>query len=975
MDTEEIIKLLNKSKTIIVTCSGSGVIEYISSGIERLVNKDPGFFIGKNVISFLPVSVRKEVVTLTQNLQQLDDNFDFVLTFNDSKFIKGNFSIQVFRNKYNGFHCLLVPLSNSAHFLKEDNFRQLEVMRTTVESIDDIIFVLDQNGLFSELYNQSNSNSSNSFSSAFKIGKSLSDMGFPDDVVRLYEKNIEDIKMSRESRQINYSLKAFGGELFYMARISPRFTYNNDFDGVTVMLRDITSTVKTEQKLKKSLDYYLTVLDNFPNPIWRVNTAKKFDYFNKTWVKFTGIEAAQQHGNGWQSGIFDEDRERVISEFGKRFADKKPFSFEYRLIHNSGNYRWVKNFCQPLYDYKERFIGYVGSCFDIDQIRSTQKLLQESESRYRTMVQEQSDLVVRWKPDLDITFVNNSFCSFFAQDKSKLLGTSWPELFPANLKKEVKKTITDFARKKKTGFFETEIQNFENEMKAFQWLNSPVLGKNDEVIEYQSVGRDITEKIQKEKENQTLLKKLNEKVKELSLLNKVSSYINDGLLHDGLLQKLANDIKKSSLHSDHTSVLIEHNSGKYQSIDFSVPENHSLLRHEFGAFEKGFINVYRDEALDQNEEDSSLLQSEKFLLNTVSDMLTSYFQKLETDKKLYQSELRYGELFENVMDIVFSVDKTGNVLKINSAATKILKFPAFDGLNLWNLAAPSEKTEILKLIKRQITNKQESLTFETRILSFDGKMVYLQIGGIIKYSDNGEPLEIFGIARDITDQRKMEQSIMKTVITTQEKERKRFAEDLHDGIGPLLSGLKMYLQQDSLSKDLNEKQTKTIKYCKEIVDDAIGQTRSIANNLTPGVLNDFGLERALISHVAKINAIGKFSIDLKILSSLEQVESDASLAIFRVVSELINNALKHAECSLINISIEIKRNILSLFYKDNGKGFEVKLAKSDGVNSKLGLNSIQNRINSLNGNVTFASKKGEGLMVKIFLPVKPNVII
>lgn len=855
-----------------------------------------------------------------------------------------------------------------------DNFRQLEVMRTTLESIDDIIFVLDQNGLFSELYNQSNSLNLSGFTSAFKIGRSLSDAGFPDDVVKLYKKTIEDVKLSRDTLQINYSLKAFGGELFYLARISPRFTYNDDFDGVTVMLRDITSTVKTELKLKKSLDYYLTVLDNFPNPIWKVNTARKFDYFNKTWVKFTGIRTSQQNVFDWQSGIFEEDRNWVVQEFETRFADRKPFSFEYRLIHNSGSYRWVKNFCQPLYDYKNRFIGYVGSCFDIDDIRITQKLLQESESRYRTMVQEQSDLVVRWKPDLTITFVNNSFCRFFAKDKSKLLGKRWPELFPANIKQEVKKAITDFVRKNKTSFFETEIENFEKEMKAFQWLNNPVMGKNGEIIEYQSVGRDITEKIQKEKENQTLLKQLNEKIKELSLLNKVSRYIDEGLSHEELLQNLTLDIKKSFLYPDHTAVLIEYNDVKYTSVDFCIPQNHSILRYEFGTFDNGFIKVYRDEDFGNKTEDITLVEGEKLLLNTISDMLTSYFDKLETDKKLYQSEARYAELFNNVMDIVFSVDISGKILKINSAASKILKFPSFDGLNLWNLVTPSQKSEIPKLIKKLIAVRQESITFETKILSFEGKMVYLQIGGIIKYSDNGEPIEIFGIARDITNQRKMEQSIMKTVITTEEKERKRFAEDLHDGIGPLLSGLKMYLQQDSLLKDLNQKQTKTINYCKEIVDDAIGQTRSIANNLTPGVLNDFGLEKALVSHITKINAIGKSTINLKILSGLKKVESDVSLAVFRVVSELINNSLKHAECSLINISIEIKRNILFLFYKDNGKGFEIKLTKYDGVNYKFGLGSIQNRINSLNGNVTFESKRGEGLTVKIYLPVNSNMI-
>jgi PAS domain S-box-containing protein len=959
------------SDTILISCSEEGLIRHVSDNIQTVFSITPADIINRSVWEMIPESQR-ELVREQCRLIKLDNvSRVFNLRFDQSGLKFTHFSVNLTYDNKDGYFCILLPQVENGYGGDEGYFRQMEVMRTTLESMDDFVFVLDRNNLFIEFYSHVNQSIISGFSSAFKVGSSLSDVGFPDEVEALFFNQINKAKNERKPQQIDYTLSAFGAELYYTAKISPRFSIDNSYDGVTIVVREVTLSVKSEEKLKKSLEYYLTVLLNFPNPIWRCNALKKFDYFNKTWEEFTGIPHQESQYPDWKTYVYQEDLELIMQEFEEKFKTRKTFQLEYRLIHYTGSYRWVKNFCQPLFDIKGRFIGYIGSCFDIDDIRSTQKLLQASESRYKAMVQEQSDLVVRWKADQTITFVNNSFCNFFDKPYQKLVGTFWIDLFQLRHRSNIKTQIQGFISNGQTGLFETEIQDKLKQKKVFQWLNSPVFDKVGNIIEYQSVGRDITEKIEKDRENQNLLLNLNEKVKELSLLNRVSKYIHDGIHLEQLFTKLSNDISNSFLKPAETFAIIEYNGQMYKSSGFRKLKKYTELAYVFGEKGQGTIKVLRDETNYKNQQLSIIEKSERSLLKIVCELLNSYLQKIDADKKLLQSELRFGELFENVMDIVFSVDPLGEIIKINSAAQKILGFENFADINLWDITTPSERNDLKSMLKRVFSGQQKSFTLETKALTKSGDVVYLQIGGIVKYSDIGRPIEVFGIARDTTEQKRMEQSIIKTVITTEEKERKRFAEDLHDGIGPLLSGLKMYLQQDSLEKDLTEKQQKVLKYCRELVDDAIGQTRSIANNLTPSVLNDFGLEKALVSHVAKINAIGKFQVNLKINSPLKNIESDVSLAVFRIVSELINNALKHAQCNLVEIEIEVKKGIISLLYTDNGKGFDSKSkAGSETSGSKMGINSIYNRVNSLNGSLSLKTSPGNGVMVRIFIPLK-----
>jgi PAS domain S-box-containing protein len=356
-------------------------------------------------------------------------------------------------------------------------------------------------------------------------------------------------------------------------------------------------------------------------------------------------------------------------------------------------------------------------------------------------------------------------------------------------------------------------------------------------------------------------------------------------------------------------------------------------------------------------------------LSTAIDLLSFYFQKLDVDLKFENSESRFSELFENIRDIVFKADADGLIIKINPAAYRLLGTDHIEGRYLFDFIVPSERVELKKNLERIISKGETTFNFENGFLTNNGEIVHCQTDGIIRYGKEGMPIEVFAVARDITQQRRYEQNILKAIINTQEEERKRFAKDLHDGIGPLLSGIKLYLQKEALEKEMNQQQINVLKFSRELVDEAISQIRIIANNLTPVLINDFGLEKALFSYIQKINAIGELVINLEIKNPLDTVIDELAISVFRIISELVTNAIKHSNGNRVEMKIDIRKNILSIIYSDNGQGFDPKHLKLNESYKSMGINNIYNRVHSFHGSIILRSKKGQGVLMKIYIPM------
>lgn len=217
------------------------------------------------------------------------------------------------------------------------------------------------------------------------------------------------------------------------------------------------------------------------------------------------------------------------------------------------------------------------------------------------------------------------------------------------------------------------------------------------------------------------------------------------------------------------------------------------------------------------------------------------------------------------------------------------------------------------------------------------------------------------------EKRDMEKNLLNAIIQAEETERKRFAKDLHDGLGPILSTVKMSLS--ALSRMEKDDQTKKILWNTDMVtDEAIKSIREISNNLSPHILNNFGLNKAMRNFINKINYSDTIKIKFTCNFEDERFESNTEVVLYRVLCELINNTIKHAEATLIAISLEKIQGKISCRYKDNGKGFDIN-SLSPKQYSGMGYSNMVTRINSLNGSFNLTSEIEKGTKASITVPV------
>lgn len=143
-------------------------------------------------------------------------------------------------------------------------------------------------------------------------------------------------------------------------------------------LQNEVLTLKSQQiEISKAKELYLKIFEDFPALIWRSRLDKLCDYFNRYWLEFTGRTMEQEFGNGWAEGVHPDDFENCLQIYVSAFDKREAFLMEYRLKNKHGEYRWIRDFGRPFYDLDNTFLGYIGSCYDITEIKETEKKLVE----------------------------------------------------------------------------------------------------------------------------------------------------------------------------------------------------------------------------------------------------------------------------------------------------------------------------------------------------------------------------------------------------------------------------------------------------------------------------------------------------------------------------------------------------------------------------------------------------------------------
>jgi len=219
--------------------------------------------------------------------------------------------------------------------------------------------------------------------------------------------------------------------------------------------------------------------------------------------------------------------------------------------------------------------------------------------------------------------------------------------------------------------------------------------------------------------------------------------------------------------------------------------------------------------------------------------------------------------------------------------------------------------------------------------------------------------EIFySLKRSEIDRLKTERRVINAIINTEENEKKRFAKDLHDGLGPLLSTVKMSLS--ALTDKINDPHgLQILKNTNHVVNEAINTIKEVANNLSPHVLTNFGLSSAINAFINKINQTKVLEIDFKTNMENQRLENDKEVVIYRAVCELINNSILHSGASKIEMELNKHEKFVTLQFYDNGRGFDTsRLGQED--NKGMGISNIETRVKSIEGVFILESNPGKG---------------
>ncbi len=216
--------------------------------------------------------------------------------------------------------------------------------------------------------------------------------------------------------------------------------------------------------------------------------------------------------------------------------------------------------------------------------------------------------------------------------------------------------------------------------------------------------------------------------------------------------------------------------------------------------------------------------------------------------------------------------------------------------------------------------------------------------------------------KDIRQQQEIRLS--QVMLQLQEEERSRMARDLHDGVGSMLAGIKINLS--GIASEVDKPYTRCINDTMRQLDNSVAELRRIAHNLVPDVLLRYGLEVAL-QELAETLISPKTSIDLQCLNIRKNIAIGIQLSIYRIIQELLSNAVKHADASSILVQCSQNEHIFMIAVEDNGKGLDTE---DPGISRGIGISNIKNRVAYLNGTISYSRGKDQtGTIVNIELYV------
>lgn len=597
---------------------------------------------------------------------------------------------------------------------------------------------------------------------------------------------------------------------------------------------------------------------------------------------------------------------------------------------------------------------------DISERKRMENAIRENERKFRAIFNQTFEMMGILSPDGRLLDANKMLFDFSNSNPDQIIGHYfWESPWWVNTKEmqeKLQKYVLDAASNKFVRF-ETSLVSKDGQSYQFDFSIKPIRDENGIVIFLVSEGRDITD-------IKTAEKKLKENVHFLSTLVETIPLpifykdVKGQYLGCNTVFEIYTGYKRGNLIGKTDNDLYPEEFAKiYTLADNDLLKNNASQRYE------GQM-IYADGTVkDVIFNKAIFTDAEGNILGLIGAMFD--ITELRRNEQLVrESQQKLLNIFNSSSDGILITDFNFEIIDLNLPLLKMVGFESYMEIDKKpiDLVLPEYHEKINERTAKLLKGEKLPI-IELEIFDKNGSKIPIEVDS--KIIEHGGQEAILNIIHDITERKNIEKKLFETIISTEEKERERFAGDLHDEVGPLLSSLKMYISLLAETEDKKKKEY-IIPQIQTLIKESIQTVREISNDLSPHVLNNYGC-------VAAINSFLTMKRDFLQINFNQNIENkrfqhNKEVVIYRIIKELVNNTIKHAKATKIDIKLNEDDTSIKLNYKDNGIGFDIDATVATKTGS-IGLLNIMSRIKTVDGKYKISSSKNKGLSFELIIPL------
>ena len=718
-----------------------------------------------------------------------------------------------------------------------------------------------------------------------------------------------------------------------------------------------------ERALQESEQRYRNIVEDQTEFICRFLPDGTHVFVNDAYCRYFGVDLENILGHRFSPALYPKDRKAVAAFFATLTPQKPVGTIDHRIIMPDGTVRWQRWSDRAIFNEKGNVVEYQSVGRDITEYK-------EVEERYRNIVEDQTEFICRFLPDGTHVFVNDAYCRYFGVDMENILGHRFsPALYPKD-RKAVAAFFATLTPQKPVGTIDHRIIMPDGTVRWQRWSDRAIFNEKGNVVEYQSVGRDITEYKELEEQLQTT------SIKYKELLENITDvyYRSD---KNGRLVLASQSWARLLGYTDLSECIGKNIAQTFYADTF---ERSRFLEE---VYQNGSVIDYEVTLKKKDGSPVTVATSSYLYFDAAGNVLgvEGTFRDITERKRitevLKETERRLTDIINFLPDATFAIDHEGKVIAWNHAIEELTGMPAKDmiGKGNYEYALPFygvRRPILIDLIATadseleknysSVRRKGNVLTAETGLAHLSGKDLILWGKASPLYNSRNEVIGAIESIRDFTERRMLEDSLKQV----NKKLNLMSSITRHD----ILNNIMVCLGYLELSKykSPNPEMQKLI----EVLEQNIGAIQSQIEFTR--VYQDLGVAAPVWQNVGIMLQKCSAAQKIPVTSEISNLEVYADPLIGKVFYNLHDNAVRHGEhATKIHVRAEEQGKDMIIVWEDNGVGVllddkEKIFDRGYGRNTGLGLFLVREILGITGISIHETGEPGKGARFEILLP-------